>query len=66
VTSLCLDSADPAPAIPTLETRRLWLRPLTLANAGPIRELFPRWEITAGEWHARRSRPAPLSADRPR
>ena len=30
---------------PTLETRRLILRPLELADAGQIQELFPHWEI---------------------
>jgi ribosomal-protein-alanine N-acetyltransferase len=29
----------------TLETARLWLRPLELADAGRTQELFPRWEI---------------------
>jgi [ribosomal protein S5]-alanine N-acetyltransferase len=31
--------------IPTLETQRLWLRPLTLQDAGQIQERFPAWEI---------------------
>ena len=31
--------------IPTLETSRLWLRPLELADAEQTQKLFPRWEI---------------------
>jgi [ribosomal protein S5]-alanine N-acetyltransferase len=31
--------------IPPLETRRLWLRPLTLWDADQIQERFPCWEI---------------------
>jgi [ribosomal protein S5]-alanine N-acetyltransferase len=31
--------------IPILETPRLLLRPLELADAEPIQQLFPRWEI---------------------
>jgi len=31
--------------VPTLETRRLVLRPLELADAAAGQELFPRWEI---------------------
>ena len=30
---------------PTLETPRLFLLPLTLADAGQIQEIFPHWEI---------------------
>jgi ribosomal-protein-alanine N-acetyltransferase len=30
---------------PTLETPRLWLRPLELADAGQIQRIFPQWEI---------------------
>jgi RimJ/RimL family protein N-acetyltransferase len=30
---------------PTLETPRLLLRPLALADAGQIQEIFPHWEI---------------------
>jgi len=30
---------------PTLETRRLWLQPLEIADAEQIQELFPHWEI---------------------
>ena len=30
---------------PTLKTPRLLLRPLELANAGQIQEIFPHWEI---------------------
>ena len=32
-------------SIPTLETRRLILRPLEMADAPDIQELFPHWEI---------------------
>ena len=28
-----------------LETKRLWLRPLELADAGQIQILFPHWEL---------------------
>jgi hypothetical protein len=31
--------------VPTLETRRLWLRPLELADAEQCQVLFPHWEI---------------------
>lgn len=31
--------------IPVLETARLWLRPLELADAEQVQELFPHWEI---------------------
>jgi RimJ/RimL family protein N-acetyltransferase len=31
--------------IPTLETKRLWLRPLTLGDADQIQLRFPQWEI---------------------
>jgi len=30
---------------PTLETARLWLRPLELADAEQTQRLFPRWEV---------------------
>ncbi len=30
---------------PTLETPRLWLRPLELADAGQAQAIFPQWEI---------------------
>jgi len=30
---------------PTLETSRLWLQPLQLADADQIQSLFPHWEI---------------------
>jgi len=30
---------------PELETRRLWLRPLELADAEQAQELFPQWEV---------------------
>ena len=32
-------------AVPVIETSRLILRPLELADAGPVQELFPHWEI---------------------
>jgi ribosomal-protein-alanine N-acetyltransferase len=32
-------------AVPILETRRLLLRPLELADADAVQALFPRWEI---------------------
>jgi len=32
-------------AIPTLETARLVLRPLTLNDAPAVQELFPQWEV---------------------
>lgn len=39
-------SADSeSPVIPPLETQRLWLRPLTIQDAGQIQERFPHWEI---------------------
>jgi [ribosomal protein S5]-alanine N-acetyltransferase len=31
--------------VPALETPRLLLRPLTLDDAAPAQELFPRWEV---------------------
>ncbi len=31
--------------IPTLETRRLWLRPLELADAEQTQRIFPEWEV---------------------
>jgi RimJ/RimL family protein N-acetyltransferase len=31
--------------IPSLETRRLWLRPLTILDADQIQEQFPHWDI---------------------
>lgn len=34
-----------APTIPTLETGRLLLRPLTLGDAPAIQATFPQWEI---------------------
>jgi RimJ/RimL family protein N-acetyltransferase len=30
---------------PTLETLRLWLRPLELADAAQVQNIFPHWEI---------------------
>ncbi len=33
------------PPTPTLETRRLWLRPLRLADAPAIQRRFSRWEV---------------------
>jgi [ribosomal protein S5]-alanine N-acetyltransferase len=38
-------SPHPARKIPVLKTRRLLLRPVELADAAQIQELFPRWEI---------------------
>jgi ribosomal-protein-alanine N-acetyltransferase len=35
----------PAPTVPPLETARLWLRPLTTADADQIQVHFPHWEI---------------------
>jgi [ribosomal protein S5]-alanine N-acetyltransferase len=37
--------AEAIVALPTLETRRLILRPVELADAPAIQELFPHWEI---------------------
>lgn len=31
--------------LPTLETPRLWLRPVTLDDAPQIQALFPQWEV---------------------
>jgi ribosomal-protein-alanine N-acetyltransferase len=31
--------------IPTLETCRLWLKPLELADAEQVQTIFPQWEI---------------------
>lgn len=31
--------------VPSLETARLWLRPLSLADVDAIQRLFPQWEI---------------------
>ena len=31
--------------IPVLETPRLWLRPLELADAEQVQQIFPKWEI---------------------
>lgn len=33
------------PSIPSLETKRLFLRPLELRDAPQIQAIFPRWEI---------------------
>jgi [ribosomal protein S5]-alanine N-acetyltransferase len=30
---------------PTLETKRLWLRPLQLTDADQVQRLFPHWEV---------------------
>lgn len=30
---------------PEVETARLWLRPLALAYAEQVQQLFPKWEI---------------------
>lgn len=32
-------------AVPVLETERLWLRPLELADAEQAQRLFPQWEV---------------------
>jgi [ribosomal protein S5]-alanine N-acetyltransferase len=40
----CVD-VSPNPMIPTLETPRLFLRPLELADAPQIQLVFPQWEI---------------------
>jgi len=34
-----------SPTPPSLETQRLWLRPLELADAVQIQQIFPQWEI---------------------
>jgi|SRR5882724_1301963 len=31
--------------LPTLETRRLWLKPLELADAPQVQAIFPQWEV---------------------
>jgi [ribosomal protein S5]-alanine N-acetyltransferase len=36
---------SPREAVPSLETPRLWLRPLTLDDADQIQALFARWDI---------------------
>jgi RimJ/RimL family protein N-acetyltransferase len=36
---------NPMPPTPTLETERLWLRPLVLSDASAIQRRFARWEI---------------------
>src|ERR1700722_8641329 len=38
-------SATLGAMIQTLETPRLWLRPLVLANAAEVQQLFPQWEV---------------------
>ena len=49
-----------APSIPTLETPRLVLRPLKLADAPQIQILFPQWEIVR---YLRNAIPWPYPAD---
>jgi [ribosomal protein S5]-alanine N-acetyltransferase len=39
------EKTNVTPTIPILETRRLLLRPLCLADAPAVQEEFPRWEI---------------------
>jgi ribosomal-protein-alanine N-acetyltransferase len=46
--------------VPTLETRRLWLRPLELADAEECQVLFPQWEIVR---YLRDQFPWPLPPD---
>jgi [ribosomal protein S5]-alanine N-acetyltransferase len=36
---------EPLPPTPTLETKRLILRPIGLADAPAVQRLFPHWEI---------------------
>jgi RimJ/RimL family protein N-acetyltransferase len=45
---------------PELETKRLLLRPLELADAGQIQEIFPQWEIVK---YLNASVPWPYPAD---
>jgi hypothetical protein len=45
---------------PTLETPRLWLRPLELADAEQCQVLFPQWEIVR---YLRNGFPWPLPPD---
>lgn len=47
-------------ALPRLETRRLELRPLQLADAGPVQVLFPHWAIVR---HLANVVPWPYPAD---
>jgi len=49
-----------ARSIPTLETPRLLLRPLELADAAQIQILFPHWEIVR---YLRNAIPWPYPAD---
>ena len=46
--------------VPELETNRLLLRPLALADAGQIQDLFPHWEIVK---YLNASIPWPYPAD---
>jgi ribosomal-protein-alanine N-acetyltransferase len=46
--------------IPTLETRRLWLKPLELADAEQVQTIFPQWEIVK---HLNSKVPWPYPAD---
>ena len=50
----------PARKIPILKTPRLLLRPIELADAAQIQELFPRWEIVR---HLRNVVPWPYPSD---
>jgi len=45
---------------PTLETQRLWLRPLELADVAQIQQIFPQWEIVK---HLTSQIPWPYPAD---
>jgi len=46
--------------IPTLETRRLWLKPLELADCEQVQAIFPQWEIVK---HLNAKVPWPYPAD---
>ena len=46
--------------VPALETRRLLLRPLSLADAARTQQLFPHWEIVR---HLTTQVPWPYPAD---
>jgi RimJ/RimL family protein N-acetyltransferase len=47
-------------ATPPIETPRLWLRPLDLADADQVQQLFPHWEIVK---HLNALVPWPYPAD---
>jgi [ribosomal protein S5]-alanine N-acetyltransferase len=38
-------AGEPVPMVPILETARLVLRPIELADAPAVQELFPHWDI---------------------